>query len=148
MISNAFTDAAPKMASTSTQAQSGILAVTFVDGSGGGAKTNSISYEQKADMISLENSATPANLTAPIASDKISFSGKLTTFLVGTPNGEMVEYHGGLVNNHIVIVATSNEAKAIAKLDTKLVLAAAVTTLGRGDYIALSQLDGFIIDIR
>ena len=125
--------------------QSGILAVTVVEGPGVGVKSNSVSFEQKADAISLESSSTPVT---PVAADKLEFSGKLTTFVVGAPNGKTVEYQGGLVNNHIVIAATSDEAKNVARADTKLVLAPAVTTLGRGDQIQLAQLDGVIIDLR
>ncbi len=125
--------------------QSGLLAVTFFEGSAGAEKSSSISFEQNADMISLESSdaKTPA-----VAAEKLTFSGKLTPFLVATSSGEMVEYQGGIVNNHIVIVATSNEAKIMARENTKVVLASAVTMLGKGDYIVLAQLDGVIIDMR
>ncbi len=125
--------------------QSGLLAVTFFEGSGGGTRSRSISFEQKADLISLESS----DAQAPLAGDEqLSFSGKLMPFLVAAPNGEMVEYQGGIVNKHILIVASSNEAKLMARENIKVVLASAVTMLGKGDVIVLAQLDGVIIDLR
>jgi hypothetical protein len=125
--------------------QSGLLAVTFFEGSSGGTRSRSISFEQKADLISLESS----DAQAPLAGDEqLSFSGKLMPFLVAAPNGEMVEYQGGIVNKHILIVASSNEAKLMARENIKVVLASAVTMLGKGDVIVLAQLDGVIIDLR
>ncbi len=141
--------------------KSGILAVTIVESTGKvssagvgtvagiapgtGIRSSGLSYEQKADMISLENSAVPV---IPAATDKLEFSRKLSTFLVSTANGNVVAFEGGMINNHIVIVAPSNEAKAVAREDTKLVLAAAVTSLGREVRVDLAQLDGVIIDLR
>jgi len=127
------------------RSQSGTLTVSVFEGSGVGVKSNSMSFEQKAESIALESSSSPA---IPVTADKLEFSGKLTTFLVVAPNGKTVEYQGGLINNHIVIVATSDESKNIARADTKLVLAAAITTLGRDVQIQLAQLDGVIIDLR
>ena len=148
MASNGPIDVISKPTNIAAQSQSGILAVTFVGGSGSGTKAASMSFEQKSDMISLENSSAPGVTVGAVPAEQITFSGKLTTFLVEAPNGKMLEYQGGLVNNHIVIVAASDEAKNVARLDTKLVLAAAVTSLGKKDYIVLAELDGVIIDLR
>jgi filamentous hemagglutinin family protein len=130
----------------SSPSQSGTLAVTFVEGAGPTA--TSINFEQKADMIALESPSVPVSQVTPVANDKTTFFGKLMTFIVVAPTGEAVEFQGGLVNNHIVIVAPSDQAKNVARDETKLVLASAMANLGKNDKLVLAQLAGVIIDLR
>ena len=81
-------------------------------------------------------------------SDKLVFSDKLVTFMVATPTGEMVEFECSLVNNRMVIAAPSAMAKRVARTEMSLVLAAAVTSLGKENRVILAKLDGVVLDLR
>lgn len=104
-----------------------------------------VAFEQSSDVISLKTTATPV---VPTVADKVVFNDKLTTFLIATTGGEMVEFQGGLFNNRMVIVAVSSAAKSVVRDETNLVLAAAVTSLGKDNRIVLAQIEGVIIDLR
>ena len=101
--------------------------------------------EQAADTGSLRTTNAPAG---PPMSAKLVFSDKLTTFMVVAPNGEMVAFEGSLVNNRMVIVAPSIVAKRLARVEMNLVLAAAVTSLGKTNRVMLAELKGVLLDLR
>jgi hypothetical protein len=48
----------------------------------------------------------------------------------------------------MVIIAPSGEAKNLARSEMNLVLAAAVTSLGKETRVMLSQLEGVVLDLR
>jgi hypothetical protein len=81
-------------------------------------------------------------------SDKVVFRDKLVTFMVATSSGVMVEFEGSVVNNRMVIVAPSPIAKRIARTEMSLVLAAAVTSLGKERRVMLANLTGVVLDLR
>ena len=62
--------------------------------------------------------------------------------------GELVEFQGSLVNNRMVIVAPSLVAKRVARSEMNLVLAAAVTSLGKVSRVILANLEGVVLDLR
>ena len=123
----------------------GVLAVTILQNATSKPVAAGIAFEQDADTISLKVTAAPAAL--PISEDVV-FSQKLTTFLVATTDGEMVEFQGSLVNNRMVIVASSDASKKIARNEMNLVLAAAVTSLGKDNRVMLANLEGVVLDLR
>jgi hypothetical protein len=125
--------------------RTGVLAVTILQNASSKPVAAGIAFEQDADNISLKVTAAPAAL--PISEDVV-FSQKLTTFLVATPDGEMVEFQGSLVNNRMVIVAASDASKKIARKEMNLVLAAAVTSLGKDNRVMLANLEGVVLDLR
>jgi hypothetical protein len=81
-------------------------------------------------------------------SDKVVFSDKLVTFMVATPTGEMVAFEGNVVNNRMVIVAPTDLSKKIARTEMHLVLAAAVTSLGKETRVMLANLEAIVLDLR
>jgi hypothetical protein len=60
----------------------------------------------------------------------------------------MVEFQGSLVNNRMVIAATSTVAKRVARSEMNLVLAAAITSLGKENRVMLASLTGVVLDLR
>jgi hypothetical protein len=52
------------------------------------------------------------------------------------------------VNNRMVIAAPSAMAKRVARTEMNLVLAAAVTSLGKENRVILAKLDGVVLDLR
>ena len=81
-------------------------------------------------------------------SAKLVFNDKLTTFMVAAPNGEVVSFEGSLLNNRMVIVAPTFAAKRLARTEMNLVLAAAVTSLGKTNRVMLAELKGVLLDLR
>jgi len=126
-------------------ARAGVLAVTILQGGEGNTTLASVAFEQNQTTTSIEASAPPSVL---FKAAKVEFTDKLTTFMVAAPNGEMVEFQGGMVNNRLVIMAPSVEAKQVAKSELNLVLAAAVISLGKESRVMLAQLDGVVLDLR
>ena len=81
-------------------------------------------------------------------SDKMDLKDKLTTFTVVAAQGGRVEFQGSVVNNRIIIVAPSEVAKSVARNEMKLVLTAAVTSLGQESRIILANIEGVLLDLR
>ena len=130
---------------TDNQPKTGTLPITILNRGENKSGSATLAYEQNADTVSLKTTAVPGN---PAVSDKQVFSDKLSTFLVAQSNGEMIEFQGALVNNRMVIIAPSSEAKTLARNEMNLVLAAAVTSLGKETRVMLSQLEGVVLDLR
>jgi hypothetical protein len=130
---------------TSTAPRTGLLAITILHSTEAKPTTAGVAFEQDSDLVSLRVTAAPA---VPPLTDKVVFIDKLTTFLVAAPNGEMVEFGGTLVNNRIIIVAPSVAAKRVALTEMNLVLAAAVTSLGKENRVMLASLTGVVLDLR
>ncbi len=134
----------PPSAENSTR--TGVLAITILNSTETKPTTAGIAFEQDADTVSLRFTSAPASV--PPMSDKVVFSDKLVTFMVATPSGVMVEFEGSVVNNRMVIVAPSAAAKRVARSEMSLVLAAAVTSLGKENRVILAKLDGVLLDLR
>ena len=126
-------------------AQSGVLAVTILQGDEENTTLASVAFEQNQTTTSIEASAPPSVL---FRAAKVEFTDKLTTFMVAGANGEFVEFQGGMVNNRMFIMAPSVEAKRVAQYELNLVLAAAIISLGKEKRIMLAQLDGVVLDLR
>ena len=126
-------------------ADTGFMAVTYLEGSGASTAPSAIAFEQNADTISVRTAAAPLQ---PPAQDKVVFSSRLTEFMVTQADGKLVEFKGGFVNRRLVIVAPSGESKQLAKSETNLVLAAAMLALGKTASTMLAQLEGVTIDLR
>jgi hypothetical protein len=129
-----------------SNARTGVLAITILNSAQAKPTTAGIAFEQDADTVSLRFTSAPASV--PTMSDKVVFSDKLVTFMVATPTGEMVEFEGNVVNNRMVILAPSAMAKRVARTEMSLVLAAAVTSLGKENRVILAKLDGVVLDLR
>ena len=132
-------------APTTNVVSSGVLPITILRGNNAQPTSAGVAFEQNADTVSLR--ATDAPLLPP-SSERLVFNDRLTTFMVANGNGTMVEFQGSLVNNRMVIVAPSNAAKLVAQTDMNIVLAAAVTSLGRESRVMLAQLDSVVLDLR
>jgi filamentous hemagglutinin family protein len=130
-------DATPRM---------GVLAVTILQSDITKPASVGMAFEQDADTVSLRFTSAPASV--PTMSEKVVFSDKLVTFMVATPTGEMVEFEGSVVNNRMIILAPSAMAKRVARTEMSLVLAAAVTSLGKENRVILTKLDGVVLDLR
>jgi hypothetical protein len=131
---------------TETSPRTGVLAITILNSAQATPTTAGIAFEQDADTVSLRFTSAPAS--APPMSDKVVFRDKLVTFMVATSSGVMVEFEGSVVNNRMVIVAPSPIAKRIARTEMNLVLAAAVTSLGKENRVMLASLTGVVLDLR
>jgi hypothetical protein len=125
--------------------RTGVLVVTILHNASSKPVSTGIAFEQDENTISLKITAAPATLAI---SEKVVFNDKLTTFLVATSDGEMVEFQGSLVNNRMVIVAPSDASKKIARTEMNLVMAAAVTSLGKDNRVMLANLEGVVLDLR
>ncbi len=134
---------APNAEST---ARTGVLAITILNSAQAKPATAGIAFEQDADTVSLRDTSAPVSV--PPMSDKLVFNDKLVTFMVATPTGEMVAFEGSVVNNRMVIVAPSPAAKRVARSEMRLVLAAAVTSLGKENRVILANLEGVVLDLR
>ena len=132
--------------SAESSARTGVLAITILNSTETRPTTAGIAFEQDADTVSLRFTSAPASV--PPMSDKVVFSDKLVTFMVATPSGVMVEFEGSVVNNRMVIVAPSPAAKRVARSEMRLVLAAAVTSLGKENRVILANLEGVVLDLR
>jgi hypothetical protein len=126
--------------------RTGILAVTILQNATSKQVSAGIAFEQDADTVSLRLTSAPASV--PTMSDKVVFSDKLVTFMVATPTGEMVAFEGNVVNNRMVIVAPTDLSKKIARTEMHLVLAAAVTSLGKETRVMLANLEAIVLDLR
>lgn len=140
-----MTQGASVNAPNTNAASSGVLPITILRGNNAQPTSAGVAFEQNADTVSLRSAEAPP---LPPSSERLVFNDRLTTFMVANSNGTMVEFQGSLVNNRMVIVAPSNAAKMVAQSDMNLVLAAAVTSLGRESRVILAQLDGVVIDLR
>jgi filamentous hemagglutinin family protein len=132
--------------SAESNARTGVLAITILSSAQARPTTAGIAFEQDADTVSLRLTSAPA--AVPQMSDKVVFSDKLVTFMVATSSGVMVEFEGSVVNNRMVILAPSAMAKRVARTEMNLVLAAAVTSLGKENRVILAKLDGVVLDLR
>ncbi len=126
-------------------AAAGVLAITILGGPQAEPAMVGIAFEQDADRVSLRSVAAPA--AAPMT-DKFVFTDRLTTFMVAAPDGEMVTFQGGLLNKRMVIVASTEAARRVARSEMNLVLAAAVTSLGQDERVMLAMLEGVVFDLR
>ena len=136
----------PTTSTTDVSPHQGVLAITILHSAQASPTSAGIAFEQSADTISLKTAAAPP-VAAPMT-DKVVFADKLTTFMVSTPEGEMVEFKGSLVNNRMVIAATSAIAKRVARSEMNQVLAAAITSLGKENRVMLASLTGVVLDLR
>jgi hypothetical protein len=130
---------------TESSASTGVLPITILNNAQTKPVTAGVAFEQEADTVSLRTTNAPA---VPPMSAKLVFSDKLTTFMVAAPNGEMVAFEGSLLNNRMIIVAPSIVAKRLARVEMNLVLAAAVTSLGKTNRVMLAELKGVLLDLR
>ncbi len=128
-----------------SSASTGVLPITILNNAQAKPVTAGVAFEQEADTVSLRTTNAPA---VPPMSAKLVFSDKLTTFMVAAPNGEMVAFEGSLLNNRMIIVAPSIMAKRLARVEMNLVLAAAVTSLGKTNRVMLAELKGVLLDLR
>lgn len=145
VMSKTQLEALPVRTTVDTPTQTGVLSVTFLQGTEAPPVAKGVVFEQSADVISLKATTAPV---APVFTDKTSSNDAMTTFTVTTGSGEKIEFQGGLVNNRIVIVAGSKQAKAVVRDDTNLVLVAALTSLGKENSIVLTKITGILIDLR
>ena len=72
----------------------------------------------------------------------------MTTFMVTANGGELVEFQGSLIGNRMIIIAKNENARQLARDEMKLVLAAAITTLGRTQSVVMANLQGVVFDLR
>jgi hypothetical protein len=132
---------------TATQS-TGVLPITVLDGgSASRATTAGVAFAQGPDSITLRSVDTPPAVNSPRA-DLLAFNDKLTTFMVTSNVGELVEFQGSLIGNRLMIIAPTNSARQVARAEMKLVLAAAITTLGREQRVMLADLQGVVFDLR
>ena len=135
----------PSQSLAPTPARSGVLAITILTGTESKPTTTGVAFEQDVENISLRDAPAPA---VPPMSDKMDLKDKLTTFTVVAAQGGRVEFQGSVVNNRIIIVAPSEVAKSVARNEMKLVLTAAVTSLGQESRIILANIEGVLLDLR
>jgi autotransporter-associated beta strand protein len=135
----------PDISESNKQSLTGVLAITILQSATTKPVSAGVAFEQDVDTISFKKADAPS--AAPMT-DNLVFSDKLMTFMVATSDGEMVEFQGTLVNNRMVIVAPSPTAKRIARSEMNLVLAAAVTSLGKDNRVMLANLSGVLLDLR
>ena len=127
---------------------SGVLPITVLDGgSASRATAAGVAYEQGANSITLRSLDTPPAITTPRA-DLLTFNDQLTTFMVTSNVGQLVEFQGSLIGNRLMIIAPTNSARQVARAEMKLVLAAAITTLGKNQRVMLAELQGVVFDLR
>jgi hypothetical protein len=53
-----------------------------------------------------------------------------------------------MIGKRMVIIATDESAKSLARSEMQTVLAAAITTLGTTEVVSLAQLEGVVLDLR
>jgi hypothetical protein len=135
----------PVLTSSDVQPRTGVLAVTYLQNTEARPTSAGVAYEQTADTVSLKSTASP---TASPMSDQLVVNDTLKVFMVTASNGQMVEFEGFLVNKRLVIVASSEVAKHVARAEMNLVLAAAITSLGKESRVMLANLDGVVFDLR
>ena len=125
--------------------RNGVLAITILNGAEVKPTTAGIAFEQDANTVSLRFTAAPP---VPPVSDTLVFNDKLTTFMVASINGDMVEFQGTVVNKRLIVVASTAAAKRVARNEMNMVLAAAITSLGTENRVVLANLDSVVIDLR
>ena len=84
----------------------------------------------------------------PLPPTMLRFSGNFKTFMVMNDRGEMVSYQGAMVGKRMVILADTDSAKRLARVDMQTVLAAAITSLGSDQPIMLSEIESVVMDLR
>ena len=131
------------------QTNTGVLAITILSTPESKPTSAGVAFEQDVNSVTLKSvAAPPAASTLATNSDTLVFKDKLSTFMVASSSGELVEFQGSLINMRMVIVAPTPAAKAVARLDMNLVLAAAITSLGQETRVMLAQLEGVVFDLR
>jgi hypothetical protein len=135
----------PPQTTAESTPRTGVLPVTILQSNNAKPASSGIAFEQTEDAVSLKIAASPAVV---IQAPKLKNNDKLTYFSVSLPTGEVVSYEGGLINNRLVIVATSTNAKRVARNDLKLVLSTAIHSLGRDNRVMLGKLKGVLLDLR
>ena len=138
----------PETTLATTTQSTGVLPITVLDGGiANRATVAGVAFEQGPNSITLRSLDTPPAINTPRA-DMLAFNDKLTTFMVTSSVGELVEFQGSLIGNRLIIIASNNSARQVARAEMKLVLAAAITTLGREQRVMLAGLQGVVFDLR
>jgi filamentous hemagglutinin family protein len=135
----------PPQPTAESAPRTGVLPVTVLQSTNAKPATSGVAFEQTEDAVSLKITTAPAVV---VQAPKLAVSDKLTSFTVSLPTGDVVVYEGGLVNNRLVIVATSTHAKRVARNDLKLVLSTAINSLGKDNRVMLDKLKSVLLDLR
>ena len=135
----------PPQPTANSTARTGVLPVTILQSGNTKPANSGVAFEQTEDVVSLRITPPPAVV---VQAPKLALSEKLTSFTVSLPTGEVVVYEGGLVNNRLVIVATSTHAKRVARNDLKLVLSTAINSLSKNNRVMLDKLKSVLLDLR
>jgi hypothetical protein len=98
--------------------------------------------------IHIQLTTAPSLVAPPQPSTMLRFSGNFKTFMVVNDQGETVPYQGAMVGKRMVILADTENAKRLARVDLQSVLAAAITTLGADQPIRLSEIESVVMDLR
>ena len=125
-------------------AKSGILPLAVIEESR--TANLGLTYEQAPNDIRIQLSQAPTTQVLPDRATR--FTGNFRTFMVSNERGELVTYRGAMIGKQVVIVADTESAKTLARKETQTVLAAAITTLGESQALALSQIESVILDLR
>ena len=112
------------------------------------AFTSGVAFEQGPNTITLRTVDQPVATTTPPRVDTLVFEPNMTTFMVTANGGELVEFQGSLIGNRMIIIAKNENARQLARDEMKLVLAAAITTLGRTQSVVMANLQGVVFDLR
>ena len=137
--------ASPSVTLTAAAPQTGVLAITILSNAEPRPTTVGVAFEQDGNAVTLRTASAPPT---PPASDRFTFNDKLTSFMVSSDSGGLVEFKASLVNRRLVILAQSSAARQIARSEMNVVLAAAITSLGAENRVMLANLDGVVIDLR
>jgi hypothetical protein len=147
----AVSESTPRSSSaTTTQptlvraASSGVLPVAVIEDNR--MSNLGMTYEQQPNDIHIQLTTAPAAL--PPSPTMLRFSGNFKTFMVMNERGEMVPYQGAMIGKRMVILADTESAKRLARVDMQTVLAAAITTLGSDQPITLSEIESVVMDLR
>lgn len=125
-------------------ATSGVLPVAVIEDNR--MSNLGMTFEQQPNDIHIQLTTAPAVLPPPPT--MLRFSGNFKTFMVMNDRGEMVSYQGAMVGKRMVILADTDSAKRLARVDMQTVLAAAITTLGSDQPITLSEIESVVMDLR
>jgi hypothetical protein len=106
-----------------------------------------MAFEQQPNDIRVQLTAAPA-AEPQVSTNLVRFTGNFKTFMVSNERGEMLPYQGAMIGKRMVIVATNEGAKNLARSEMQTVLAAAITSLGTAEVVSLSQLEGVVMDLR
>ena len=135
----------PSVTLTAAAPQTGVLAITILSNAEPKPTTVGVAFEQDGNSVTLRTASAPPT---PPASDKLTFNDKLTSFMVSSESGGLIEFKASLVNRRLVILAQSSAARQIARTEMNVVLAAAITSLGAENRVMLANLDGVVLDLR